>query len=160
MQLYHVELDDVLTSTYRSIVKVEATMLKSLSASDLTIGEMHMLESIGRDKAGSTITDIALNQGVTLPSVTTAIQKLVRKGYVVKEKSATDARSVRVVLTGMGRRAQVAHRYFHRQMVKAVTRDMTGEQRDVLLEGLKKLDAFLRARAEAGSMSFQGDATE
>ena len=157
---YFVKFDDLLTSTYRSIIKVEGTMLRSLSGSDLTIGEMHMLESIGRDRAGSTITDIALSQGITLPSVTTAIQKLVKKGYVVKEKSASDARSVRVLLTDMGRRAQVAHRYFHRQMIKALTRDMTDEERSILLGALAKLDGFLRERAEAGSMSFGGDAKQ
>ncbi len=151
MDPYNATFDRLLTSTYRSVVRVEAAMLRSLSGSDLSISEMHMLESIGKDTHGSTITDIAQDQGITLPSVTTAIQRLVKKGYVVKEKSARDARCVRVALTESGRRAEIAHRYFHRQMVKSVTQNMTAEEREVLLRGLRKLDAFLGARAEAGN---------
>ena len=155
-QPYHVVFDEILTSTYRSILRVEASMLRSLSGSDLSIGEMHMLESIARGHHGATITDLALDQGITLPSVTTAIQKLQKKGYVTKEKSPTDARSVTVVLTDIGRRAAVAHRYFHRQMVKSIMRDFSEQERTLLMEALLKLDRFLCERAEAGSMSFQG----
>ena len=158
MHPYHVLFDQLLTSTYRSVLRVEAEMLRSLSGSDLSISEMHMLESIGKDAHGATITDIAQDQAITLPTVTTAIQKLEKKGYVTKEKSAKDARCVRVVLSETGRRAEVAHRYFHRQMVKAMIGDLSETERESLMEGLRKLDVFLRERAEAGSMRFQGGA--
>ena len=149
MHPYHAIFDELLTSTYRSVLKVEAQMLRSLSGSDLSISEMHMLESIAKDAAGATITDIAQDQNITLPTVTTAIQKLERKGYVTKEKSATDARCVKVVLTQSGRRAEIAHRYFHRQMVKALMADMSDAEKELLLSGLRKLDGFLRQRADS-----------
>lgn len=156
MNPYNATFDRLLTSTYRSVLRVEAAMLRSLSGSDLSISEMHVLESIGKGPGGSTITDIAQDQGITLPSVTTQVQRLVRKGYAVKDRSPRDARCVRVALTEKGRRAEVAHRYFHRQMVKAVTGGMPADERDALLRGLSKLDAFLRARADEGGANVEG----
>ncbi len=150
MDPFNATFDRLLTATYRSVVRVEAAMLRSLSGSDLSISEMHMLESIGKGPAGSTITDIAQDQGITLPSVTTSVQRLHRKGYVIKEKSARDARCVRVQLTDKGRRAEIAHRFFHRQMVKSIMRDMPQDEREALMRGLQKLDAFLRERADEG----------
>ena len=149
MDPYNAEFNRLLVSTYKSIMKVEELMLRDLSNSDLSISEMHMLESISKHPAGLHITDIAQEQGVTLPSVTTAIQKLERKGYVTKERNAFDARRVRVKLTEKGRRAEIAHRYFHRQMVQAITKGMDEAERAALLSGFGKLNGFLNQRIQA-----------
>lgn len=148
--MYNPEFDQLLTTAYRRIMKVEELMLRDLSSSALTISEMHMLESIGKQpQGGVNITDIAQDQEITLPSVTTAVQKLERKGYVIKEKSSVDARRVTVKLTEAGRRAEIAHRYFHRQMVKDISSQMTPGEREALLSGLRKLNAFLESRTNS-----------
>ena len=121
MDAFTAELNELFVTTYHSICKVEEAMLRSLSNSKLTIAEMHMLEAIGKRRSqGRTITDLAQDQEISLPSVTMTIKRLEKKGYVCKDKSAEDGRCVRVKLTREGERAEIAHRYFHRQMVRAV----------------------------------------
>ena len=87
MDAFQRELNALMVETYRSILKVEEGMLRQQSQMDLSIGEMHMIEAIAKEKEkGRTITDIAQDQSLSLPTVTVAINKLARKGYVEKNR--------------------------------------------------------------------------
>lgn len=142
-------LNEMLTTTYRSICKVEEVMLRQLSDDRLSLSEMHMLESVGKQRgAGVTVTDIAQDLDITPPSVTAMVKRLEKKGYITKDKSAEDGRRVRIVLTQEGRRAEIAHRYFHRQMVRAITQDMNQAEKDAIMSGLYKMNAFLQSGLE------------
>ena len=52
-------LNELFTTTYRSVLKVEEVMLRHLSNNSLTISEMHMLESVGKHGGEAAFTDIA-----------------------------------------------------------------------------------------------------
>lgn len=149
MDSFHREMDELLTTAYRQIWKVEEVMLRHLSQSSLSLSEMHMLESIGKKQGdAATITDIALDLDITLPSVTAMVKRLEKKGYISKEKSAEDKRTVKIVLTHEGRRAETAHRYYHRRMVRAITRDMNEMEKAAVLSGLGKMIEFMRLSVE------------
>lgn len=137
-------LNEMLTTTYRSICKVEEVMLQHLSDNKLSISEMHMLESIGKHGAFVTASDIAQDLDITPPSVTAMLKRLEKKGFITKERSDEDARRVQIVLTHEGRRAEIAHRYFHRKMVRAITKDLSRQECDAILSGLKKMNSFLQ----------------
>lgn len=93
MDAFQRELNALMVETYRSILKVEEGMLRQQSQMDLSIGEMHMIEAIAKEKEkGRTITDIAQDQSLSLPTVTVAINKLARKGYVEKIRDDKDGR--------------------------------------------------------------------
>jgi len=142
-------LNEMFVTTYRSLCKVEEVMLRRLSNDSLTISEMHMLESIGKNWAdGCTITDIAQDLEITPPSVTMAVKRLEKKGYITKDRASDDGRRVKVLLTDQGRRAETAHRYFHRQLVRAVARYMNPAEKEALLSGLHKMNDFMRGKVE------------
>lgn len=150
MDSFSTALNDLLVNTFRSILKLEETALRSMSDDKLSISELHMLEAIHREpEKGRTITDIAQDLSITLPTVTVAINKLAQKGYVRKQKGLEDGRTVRVLLTEMGRRAEAAHRFFHRRMVQAVSRSIPQEEREVLLKGLKDLQTFFERQEQS-----------
>ena len=133
-------LNELFTTTYRSVLKVEEVMLRHLSNGSLTLSEMHMLECIGKRKGDAAITDIAQELDITPPSVTMAVKRLEKKGFITKDRSEEDGRRVRVRLTEEGRRAETAHRYFHRQMLRAVSRALEPVQRDALLSALASIN--------------------
>ena len=138
------ELNEMLTTAYRSICKVEEVMLRKLSNGDLSLHEMHMLECIGKHNGQNvTITDLAQDLDITPPSVTAMVKRLENKGFITKSRSGEDARRVCILLTEQGRRAEVAHRLFHRKMVRAITKDMTAAEREAIASGLQKMNAFL-----------------
>lgn len=141
------QLNLIIIDAYRSILKVEEKMLRSASQIDLTISEMHMLESVGKGKdRRSTISEIAEDLDITPPSVTVAINKLMKKGYVEKIRGEQDGRIVYVALTRKGRKIDSIHRYFHENMVRNVISGMSEEEQRALYKGVQKLDAFLKKR--------------
>ncbi|MFV0350876.1 MAG: MarR family winged helix-turn-helix transcriptional regulator [Oscillospiraceae bacterium] len=138
-------LNNLLVKVYRSLEKLESGMLRASKNINLSINEIHMLEAIemSSQEGSASISDISAYLDISLPSVTLAVNKLVSKGYVTKERCGEDGRVVRVVLTREGHRAEHAHRYFHRSMVRSVTKELTETERNALLKGVQKLDDFL-----------------
>lgn len=145
MKLFEEQLNEVIVDTYRSILRVEENILKRSDQTDLSISEIHMLEAVGKGKdRRRTISELAEVLNITLPSVTVAINKLMKKGYVEKVRGEEDGRIVYVSLTRQGRRIDSAHRYFHESMVRSIIRDMTESEMQALYKGVMKLDTFLK----------------
>ena len=145
MKPFEEQLNEVIVDTYRSILRVEENILKRSDQTDLSISEIHMLEAVGKGKdRRRTISELAEVLNITLPSVTVAINKLMKKGYVEKVRGEEDGRIVYVSLTRQGRRIDSAHRYFHESMVRSLIRDMTESEMQALYKGVMKLDTFLK----------------
>ena len=141
------QLNDLIVDAYRSILRVEEAILKRSDSIDLSINEMHMLEAVGKGKnKPKTISEIAEDLGITLPSVTVAINKLVKKGYVEKLRGEEDARIVYVTLTKQGKKIDSVHRYFHESMVRSIISGMSEQEQQVLYQGILKLDLFLKKK--------------
>ena len=112
---------------------------------NLSISEIHLLEAVGEaseDGEGPTVSELSERLRISPPSVTAAINKLVTKGYVEKEKSRKDGRMVHITLTKMGQKANLAHRYFHLRMVHSISKDLTEEEQAAMLKGMQKLNEF------------------
>ena len=145
MKPFEEQLNEVIVDTYRSILRVEENILKRSDQTDLSISEIHMLEAVGKGKdRRRTISELAEVLNITLPSVTVAINKLMKKGYVEKVRGEEDGRIVYVSLTRQGSRIDSAHRYFHESMVRSIIRDMTESEMQALYKGVMKLDTFLK----------------
>ena len=141
------ELNALLEKPYQNIGRLENAMVRDLSNGSITIGELHTIERIGwRREAGITVTEIAQEMSVTLPSVTATVKKLEKKGLVTKERSSVDARQVVIRLTDAGRHADVAHRYFHRKMVLSISASIPDEEKPVLLQAMHRINDFFDNR--------------
>ena len=67
MKPFEEQLNAVIVDTYRSILKVEETILKRSDKIDLSISEIHMLEAVGRGKdRRRTISELAEEMNITL----------------------------------------------------------------------------------------------
>ncbi|NLC33332.1 MAG: MarR family transcriptional regulator [Clostridiales bacterium] len=152
MDAFSRELNDLLVTTFWSVLKVEEQMLKADRSLNLSINELHLIESVGKEElSGKTISDIALDLGITRPSATVSINKLVEKGYVNKRKDSTDGRLVYVTLTDTGKKVDHVHSYFHIQMVREISKTLDDKEKDVLMKGLTKLNAFFQIKADRGA---------
>lgn len=147
MDTFSFKLNDILVDTFNKILQYEEDLIKHSENIDLTIGEMHLIETVGKkDNLRKTISDLAQAQNVSLPSMTIAINKLFKKGYVVKEKSVHDGRVVYVRLTKKGLRIDRIHHYFHRRMVDEVAKEMSDHEKEVLIQGIEKLNHFFKKK--------------
>ncbi len=139
------ELNQLLVMAYRKINKLEEGILHSYSGMDLSISEMHLLEAVGeRKEEGIPLYELAQRMDVSPPTVTVAVSKLSKKGFVLKSKSEKDKRSVIVQLSRLGKKMNAAHRYFHEQMVRDIDKLLSPTEREGLLRGMEQLNRFFQ----------------
>lgn len=169
------ELNELLVSTFHSIERYEEQSLRTFEGLNLSVNEAHVIEAVGHGTAEDdlpqdaaprpralTVSQVAASLGVRVPTATAAVNRLVAKNLLVKERSSSDGRSVLVRLTREGRRAFRLHALFHRRMADAVAGSMTAEERRVLLHGIRKLKAFFENAANgdtSGPRVVQNSAT-
>ncbi|PYR76993.1 MAG: hypothetical protein DMF86_10830 [Acidobacteria bacterium] len=87
----------------------------------------------------TTLMDLARHMGVTPGTMSIAIDRLERKGYVVRLRDTADRRRVHVRLTGAGVRVREASSVLDRQRVEALLARMSDADRDAGLRGLALL---------------------
>lgn len=146
METFEKRLNDLLVDTFRNILKVEEKMIRD-TAGSLSMSEIHLLDVVG--ECGDSICTagtLATHLQVTMPSVTIAVGKLTKRGYLSKKKSEKDGRSVLITLTHEGEKIYRLHRHFHQKMVHAISAEMTESEKTVLLSGIEKLDLFFREK--------------
>ena len=149
MDAFSQELNELLSDAFWSVLKIEEQATNNVAGGDLSISELHMLEAVAKDEEqGRSISALAADLHITLSSVTVAVNKLVKKGYVEKVRSEQDGRQVFVKLTRMGRKVNAGHLYFHENMVRNLSDGMSEEEKEVLVKAMKNLNKFFKRKLE------------
>lgn len=135
-------INELLVKIYNDILTVEQSALQQGKFKDLSITEMHTIEKIGM-YAPRTMTNVAEDLHITVGTLTMAINRLVKKGYVERHRTETDRRVVLVQLTEKGKLAYRIHEKFHTDMVRHIITDLNEQEEDILISALEKLSAFM-----------------
>ena len=147
-------VDTLLSDTFNSILRIEERSLKNRLTEGLSIAELHTIVAVGLHETNS-MKVVASRLDVTMATLTAAMNKLERKGFVERMRSETDRRQVLVQLTSKGRKAFRAHESFHKKMVDSALSVLTPEEETVFVYALGKIEDFVdpesmqRNRAEA-----------
>lgn len=136
-------LNQILVHLFNDIMAIEQKALISGEFKDISYNDMHIIEAIGVRKPKN-MSSIAKALSVTTGTLTIAVNGLVRKGYVNRERSEEDRRVVLISLTEKGQRAYQHHAEFHDQMIKAISADMEEQELEILVRSLDKLNAFFK----------------
>jgi MarR family transcriptional regulator, organic hydroperoxide resistance regulator len=104
----------------------------------------------------TTVNDLARHMGVTAATMSLAIDRLERKGYVVRARDAADRRRVHVRLTSAGVRVRDAASVLDPPRVEALLANLTEEERSVALRGLGLL-AEAASRVQHSSEVVEAD---
>lgn len=135
-------INGYLVDIFNKVNVIEEQTLRASQFRDATLKEMHTIDIIGKGDV-VTPTDISKELMLTLGTVTTSLNKLEDKGYIIRERSNEDRRVVYVKLTDKGQALYESHHDFHRQMIAKIVEGMNGNQRQALGEGLVNLHSFL-----------------
>lgn len=133
-------LNELLVDLFHDILEIEEKVLRD-HGSDLSITEMHTIHAVGEGKP-RTMTEISRDLNVTMGTLTTGIDKLIRKGYVVRKRIEEDKRIVLVELTDQGVEAKRMHDAFHQDMINTVISGLDDQEEAVLVESLRRLMGF------------------
>lgn len=134
-------LHDILVKLFQEVLDIESKALITPEFKDISVNDMHIIEAIG-EKEPKNMSSVAKIMSVTIGTLTIAINSLVKKGYVHRERSEEDRRVVLISLTEKGRKANAHHMKFHDGMIQAVLKDLDEEQQKILVKSLLNLRAF------------------
>lgn len=138
-----VEINKMLVEVYDDVNHIEEYSIKQGAFSDLSITEIHTIEAVGL-YSSKTMSEIAAELEITMGTLTTAVDKLIKKEYLERSRSSTDRRIVNVNLTKKGKLAYRIHEKFHLDMVKVIMDDFTAQEEETLLKALGKLNRHLK----------------
>lgn len=136
-------INQVLVELINEIWDQEKKAIITEEFKDLSNNDMHVIEAVGLGE-GKNMTSIARELKITVGSLTTAMNSLVKKQYVERCRSKKDRRVVFVKLTDKGVRAYQHHEEYHRQMSQAILDRLDDEELSVLLKTLDILKGFFR----------------
>ena len=134
-------LNELLVKTFNDILAVEEYELRKGPLANLSISEIHTIEMIGMYNF-RTMSQVAVDLHITMGALTSAINNLVKKGYVIRERDEDDRRIVKIALTRSGKLAYRIHEKFHLDMVRETLKGLAGKEK-ILVDYLKKLNEFL-----------------
>lgn len=118
--------------------ELESKAFEQEGFSDITMNQMHYLETI--PKLGNpTSADLADSLGVSRPSVSVIVKKLIDTGYLTKSKSKTDGRVYYLHLTEKGRRFNELHYEVHQILARRITENLNEDEIEALADLLGKL---------------------
>lgn len=144
MDIYKI-LNEILVRLFRDIMDIEEKAIITQEFKDLTNNDMHVIEAIGMDEPKN-MTAIAKELSVTVGTLTIAMNSLVKKGYVVRERGKEDRRVVFISLSEKGRKAYEHHAEFHHEMIQGISEELSTEELNVLVQALTKLDRWFRRK--------------
>ena len=134
-------INHALVNLIHEILDQEGKAIITEEFKDLTNNDMHVIEAVGLGE-GKNMSSIARELKITVGSLTTAMNSLVKKQYVERRRSKEDRRVVFVRLTEKGRKAYLHHEEYHRQMVQAILDRLDEGELAVLLKTLDALTGF------------------
>lgn len=139
---HYSRLNDILVKLFNEIMDIQEEAIITSEFKDITNNDMHVIEAIGMEEAKNMST-LAAALSITMGSLTIAINGLVRKGYVKRWRSEKDRRVVNVELTDIGIAAYEHHQKFHKEMVEAMTANLSEEEIERIINSLQKIDDWL-----------------
>lgn len=137
-------IDDLLVNLFDDILDIEKNALIKGDFENITVNDMHIIDAIGIGE-GKNMSAIARELNITVGSLTTSMNALVKKKYVVRERSEEDRRIVNIRLTEKGESAYYHHEAFHKKLVEAVVEYVPEEEIPGLTKCLSGICEFFRS---------------
>jgi len=105
------------------------------------------------DVEATSLFDLARHMGVTASTMSITVERLVRGGYVVRERSKEDRRRVDLRLTAAGLRIKKQQKVLEPALVGAVLARLDERKRKQALRGLELLAEASRDMVASGELS-------
>lgn len=137
-------INDILVHLFNEIWELEEKAIITEEYKDITNNDMHIIEAIGLGE-GNNMSTIAKKLNITVGSLTTSMNSLVKKKYTERIRSEEDRRVVYIRLTEKGIKAYHHHEEFHKKMTDAVVESLDQEEEPVLVKTLNSLAEFFRS---------------
>lgn len=135
-------LNELLVDIFNDILSIQQQRLKE-SGVNLSLNEVHVLEQIEKAQ-DPTMSHIASKLRVTVGTLTTAVKRLVEKGYVKRYQTEEDLRKVYLKTTEQAKKVLKNHDSFHQEMIESVLEGVDETALETITESFEKLIDFFK----------------
>ncbi len=136
-------INGVLENLFQEILELEEKGIITGEFSNITVNDMHIIDKIGPGE-GKNMSTIAKEHGITVGSLTTSMNGLVRKEYVIRERNEQDRRVVTIRLSEKGLRAYQHHKDFHMKMTERALAFIKEDELPKVIKVLVGLEQFFK----------------
>ena len=137
----HNELNDIFVKVFNQILSWEEHSFKNMGISEITLRELHVIEAVYSllEGGNNKMSEIAKYLAITPGSLTTAVNCLVKKGFLEREQSPTDRRIVYIVPTAKANEVNLLHQKFHNKMIEDITVGISDDDIGIVINVLNNL---------------------
>ncbi len=143
MENIYCKINDMVNKLIDEILFIEEETLKLSPFDSVTTSELHVINAIGLF-GKRTMSDIANELHLTVGTLTTSVNNLVKKGLATRFKDERDRRLVYIGLTGQGRVLFRLHDKFHNNIIKETAGHLSTEEQIAFVNTLGKIHSQLQ----------------
>lgn len=137
-------INELLVDVFNHILSIENDVLKKRGVK-LSMTEVHVLEAI-RNTEVTTMGNVAQRLRVTLGTLTTSVNVLVKKNFVYRYRDESDRRKVFLRLNESALEVLKVHDQFHDEMIDSLFKDLELEKDETLLKSLENISLYFKQR--------------
>lgn len=137
-------INELLVEIFNHILSIEEEEIKKLDI-NLSLNEIHTLESIENTEY-PTMSNVSKKLRITISTLTTTINRLVKKGYVERYFNEEDRRKVYLKLTNESIEVLKKHELFHNELIDSIFKDIPLEEDEVLLKSLQNISNYFKEK--------------
>ena len=138
--------EEVFLETLRKINRLEAKMLRNSEFSELSIHDFLIIHSIGLYEF-RTMSEIANKLDITPGALTPAVERLVKKGYLIRNHGEADRRLILIRLSATGELAFQEHARIRQEITQLLLESLSIEEGTILLKALENFKQRLERKS-------------
>lgn len=129
---------ETVVDVFNEAMVIQELYLRKSKFKELSMSETHVLDAVDKVEF-PTMTNVAKSLSVTMGTLTTAVKKIVEKGFLIKERSSKDQRVYYLKLTEKGYEALKIHEQFHFELANIYKSSIPDDRVDWVFDTLKKI---------------------
>ncbi len=144
------KLDIFFARTFNNLLSLEEIALCKRGINDLSVREVHVISAVINleQNGNNTMSQIANSLNISVGALTTAVNTLIRKGYLKRAAYEADRRIVLVNATASGQAVNNKHEEFHQLMLEQVAAVIDEDDLESLTLSLEQLSVFFESYAK------------
>lgn len=129
---------ETVVDVFNEAMSIQELYLRKSKFKELSMSETHVIDAVDKAEFPS-MTNVAKILNVTMGTLTTAVKKIIEKGFLIKERSNKDQRVYYLKLTKKGHEALEIHEQFHRELAALYKAAIPDDRVDWVFDTLKKI---------------------
>ncbi len=134
-------VDELFRKLFDKYNKLESKKFFSKSLDDLTVIEINTIVVIGRGEEDKKMSEIANTLGVTFGTPTVTVDRLIKKGYVIRRRDKEDRRQVFISLSETGKDVFESIIIIRNILAEKIYGILSENERKALINILSSLDS-------------------